>query len=114
MSECLFCKIVNKEIPSEAVYEDELIYAFYDVNPVAPIHILVIPKEHIVSLNDLEEEDSLLMGKILNVIKKIAKDKKIDKEGYRVVNNCGDKGGQTVDHIHFHLLGGRNLTWPPG
>lgn len=114
MSECIFCKIINKEIPSEAVYEDELIYAFHDLNPVAPTHILVIPKKHIESMNDVQEEDSLLMGKIMNVIKKIAQDNGIDQDGYRVVNNCGENGGQTVGHIHFHLLGGRNMTWPPG
>ncbi|SMB90925.1 histidine triad (HIT) family protein [Desulfonispora thiosulfatigenes DSM 11270] len=114
MSDCLFCKIVNKEIPSEAVYEDEFVYAFHDISPVATIHIIVIPKKHIKSLNDIEENDLLLMGKILSAINKIAKDKKIDSEGYRVVNNCGENGGQTVDHIHFHLLGGRNMMWPPG
>jgi len=114
MNECIFCKIINKEIPSEIVYEDELILAFNDIEAKAPTHILVIPKKHIPSLNDLKEEDSKTISHIFSIIPKIAEEKGINKSGYRVVNNCGKDGGQTVDHIHFHILGGRNLTWPPG
>ncbi|MBS4536881.1 histidine triad nucleotide-binding protein [Clostridium sp. D2Q-11] len=114
MNECIFCKIINKEIPSEIVYEDELILAFNDIEAKAPTHILVIPKKHIPSLNDLKEEDSKIISHIFSIIPKVAEKNGINKSGYRVVNNCGKDGGQTVDHIHFHVLGGRNLTWPPG
>ena len=112
--DCIFCKIANKEIPSTVVYEDEEILAFEDVNPVAPVHILVVPKKHIRSLNDLTAEDSGLIAKIMLVIQNIAKEKNIAEAGYRVVNNCGELGGQTVNHIHFHLLGGREMLWPAG
>jgi histidine triad (HIT) family protein len=112
--DCIFCKIANKEIPSTIVYEDEEILAFEDVNPVAPVHILVVPKKHISSLNDLTAEDSGLVAKIMLVIQNIAKEKNIAEAGYRVVNNCGELGGQTVNHIHFHLLGGREMLWPAG
>ncbi|SFJ09113.1 histidine triad nucleotide-binding protein [Thermoflavimicrobium dichotomicum] len=114
MSECIFCQIVDGKIPSQKVYEDEFLYAFRDINPVAPEHVLVIPKKHISSLMHLEEEDKVLAGKILLGIKKIAKQLGLDERGFRVVNNIGQEGGQTVFHIHFHLLGGRQLTWPPG
>lgn len=114
MADCIFCKIANKEIPSEIVYEDDNIIAFKDANHQAPVHILFIPKKHIESLNDLSEEDSALIGDIFYRIKELAKDLGIAEEGYRVVNNCGKLGGQTVFHIHFHLLAGRQLTWPPG
>lgn len=113
MEDCLFCKIVDGEIESEILYEDEEIIAFPDINPVAPIHILIIPKEHIESADDLEKRHSEMVGKIFLVAKKIAKDMDLD-EGYRIVNNCGEDGGQTVKHIHFHLIGGRQLMWPPG
>lgn len=110
---CIFCKIVNDEIPSEKVYEDNDILAFKDLNPAAPIHILIIPKKHISSLNDVKSEDIEILGKLLLTTSKIAKEQGLSK-GYRVVNNCGEDGGQTVDHIHFHLLGERKLQWPPG
>ena len=113
MEDCLFCKIVDGEIESEILYEDEEIIAFPDINPVAPIHILIIPKEHIESADSLEKRHSEMVGKIFLVAKKIAKDMDLD-EGYRIVNNCGEDGGQTVKHIHFHLIGGRQLMWPPG
>jgi histidine triad (HIT) family protein len=113
MEDCLFCKIIKKEIPSTIVYEDEKVLAFSDVNPVAPVHILVVPKTHIKSLQEAQDNDKELIGHIIITCSKIAKDKGL-KNGYRVVNNCGEEGGQTVGHIHFHLLGGRNLTWPPG
>ncbi|NLW41391.1 MAG: histidine triad nucleotide-binding protein [Tissierellia bacterium] len=114
MSDCIFCKIINRELPSEIVYEDDEILAFKDVNPQSPVHILVIPKEHIESLNHINSSHSNLIGNIFVTIRNIAEELGIDKEGYRVVNNCGENGGQTVSHIHFHILGGRKFSWPPG
>jgi len=114
MADCIFCKIANKEIPSEIVYEDDKVIAFKDLDPQAPVHVLVIPKKHISTLNDIKEEDFNLIGHIYNTIKNLAKDMGIDEEGYRVVSNCGEFGGQSVFHIHFHLLGGRKFSWPPG
>lgn len=109
MEDCIFCKIINREIPSSIVYEDEEIIAFKDVNPVAPVHILVIPKKHIESVINLKQEDELLIGKIYSVINKIAKQEEIDKKGFRVIVNCGEDGGQEVKHLHFHLIGGKKL-----
>lgn len=109
MNDCIFCKIVNKDIHSEIVYEDEEIVAFKDINPVAPIHILVIPKKHISSLTELKETDRDLIGKIYIVINKIARENNIDEKGFRVIANCGENGGQVVNHIHFHLIGGKKL-----
>lgn len=111
--DCIFCKIVEKEIPSEMIYEDDLVVAFNDLNPEAPTHFLVIPKKHIAYTSDIVEKDTELMGHIIYVASKLAKEKELT-EGYRIVNNCGRQGGQTVDHLHFHVLGGRNLQWPPG
>ncbi|MDD2401216.1 MAG: histidine triad nucleotide-binding protein [Clostridia bacterium] len=113
MEECLFCKIVQGEIPSKKVYEDDKILAFYDINPVAPIHVLIIPKVHIESLAKIKNEQLELMGYIFGKIRDIAKDLNLVK-GYRVVNNCGQDGGQEVGHLHFHLLGGKSMTWPLG
>ncbi|MBQ8808048.1 MAG: histidine triad nucleotide-binding protein [Clostridia bacterium] len=112
--DCLFCKIIKGEIPSNKVYEDELVYAFYDIEPQAPKHILIIPKEHIKSANDLTEENASVVGHVFAVAAKIAKAEGIADGGYRIVNNCGENGGQTVGHLHFHMLGGRSLAWPPG
>lgn len=109
MEDCIFCKIINKEIPASIVYEDNEIIAFRDINPVTPVHILVIPKKHIESLLDLKKEDELLIGKIYTVINKIAKQEGIDNNGFRVIANCGKDGGQEVKHIHYHLLGGKAL-----
>ena len=109
MNDCIFCKIINKEIPSSIVYEDNEILAFKDINPIAPVHILVIPKKHIESLINLEQCDELLIGKIYTVINKIAKQEGIDESGFRVVVNCGEDGGQEVKHLHFHILGGKKL-----
>lgn len=109
MSDCIFCKIIKREIPSSIVYEDSEIIAFRDINPAAPIHILVIPKKHIGSLVDLEQEDELLIGKIYTVINKIAKQERISEKGFRVIVNCGEDGGQEVRHLHYHLLGGKKL-----
>ncbi len=109
MEDCLFCKIIKGEIPSTKVYEDEEILAFRDIHPVAPVHILVIPKKHISSLIDLNEEDEILVGKIYTIINKIAKQEQINEKGFRVVVNCGEDGGQEVKHLHFHLIGGKKL-----
>ncbi|NLY44078.1 MAG: histidine triad nucleotide-binding protein [Clostridiaceae bacterium] len=114
MADCIFCKIAAKEIPSSIVYEDDNIIAFKDINPAAPVHVLVIPKQHISSVLDLDEENVALVGDILLKCKKIAQDLGIAEKGFRIVNNCGREGGQTVGHIHFHVLGGRMLSWPPG
>ena len=109
MEDCLFCKIVRGEIPSTKVYEDEEIVAFNDIEPVAPIHILVVPKKHIVSLAHMEDGDEVLVGKIYKVINKIAEEKGFKQEGYRVIVNCGKDAGQEVMHLHYHLLAGRKL-----
>mgnify|MGYP001623621944 FL=1 len=109
MEDCVFCKIIKGEIPSNKVYEDEEILAFKDINPAAPIHILVIPKKHIASLVDMKEGDEILISKIYTVINKIAQDIGIDKKGFRVIVNCGEDGGQEVAHLHFHLLAGKKL-----
>ncbi|MBE7062546.1 MAG: histidine triad nucleotide-binding protein [Ruminococcaceae bacterium] len=112
--DCLFCKIINGEIPSNKVYEDEKVYAFHDISPAAPVHVLIIPKVHISSANALTEENAAVVGHIFAVAAKIAAQLGIAENGYRIVNNCGEDGGQTVPHLHFHLLGGRSLQWPPG
>ena len=114
MSDCIFCKIISGEIPSNKVYEDELVMAFNDVSPEAPVHVLIVPKEHIASANDITEENADVVKNIFLAAKKIAKDLNVAEGGYRIVNNCGENGGQSVKHLHFHLLGGRNLSWPPG
>lgn len=109
MEECLFCKIIKGEIPSSKVYEDEEILAFHDIDPAAPIHILVIPKKHITSLAHLEKEDEEVVGKIFGVINKIAEEQGFKEDGYRVITNCGKNGGQEVMHLHFHILAGKKL-----
>lgn len=109
MDDCIFCKIINRELPSNIVYEDDEIIAFRDIKPVTPVHILVIPKKHISSLVDLTEDDEAVIGKIYTVINKIAKQEGISDKGFRVIVNCGEDGGQVVKHIHFHLLGGKKL-----
>jgi len=110
---CLFCKIIEGKIPSTAVYQDEFAYAFADVNPQAPEHVLIVPREHIASLSDADEKNRELLGHLLLAAAKIARDKGL-ANGYRVVVNTGEDGGQTVEHLHLHLLGGRQLSWPPG
>ncbi len=112
--DCLFCKIVAGEIPSKKVYEDDMCYAFYDIDPQAPEHVIIIPKTHIKSANDITEENAECVSHIWTVIPIIAKSLGIAENGYRVVNNCGADGGQTVEHIHFHLMGGRVFGWPAG
>lgn len=109
MENCLFCKIIAGEIPSIKEYEDDFVYAFKDINPVAPVHTLVVPRKHICCLDGLTDEDEALMGKMMISIKKIASLYPECKDGYRVINNCGDNAGQTVKHLHFHIIGGVNL-----
>ncbi len=111
--DCIFCKIANGEIPSTKVYEDDAVVAFNDLSPQAPTHILVIPKEHITSAADITPENSGVISHIFEVIAKLSKDLNM-ADGFRVVNNCGDSAGQTVKHIHFHLMSGREFTWPAG
>jgi len=114
MENCLFCKIIKKEIPAEIVFENEDILAFKDIDPQAPVHILLVPKEHIPTTNDLEENHKELVGAIYLVAKSLAKKYGISEDGYRTVFNCNKNGGQAVYHIHLHLLGGRQMKWPPG
>lgn len=109
MAECLFCRIAQKEIPSEVVYEDEGIIAFKDINPQAPVHILIVPKEHISSVTDLGPSSSTLICSIFGVAKEVAIEQKVDKSGFRLIANSGPDSGQEIDHLHFHLLGGRKL-----
>ncbi|MFD1260903.1 histidine triad nucleotide-binding protein [Entomomonas asaccharolytica] len=113
MDDCLFCKIIKGDIPSKLIYEDEQVYAFHDIDPKAPVHFLVIPKKHIATLDDLQEEDKEVAGHILLTAQRLAK-KLACEEGFRVVMNCNELGGQTVYHIHMHVLGQRQLDWPPG
>lgn len=108
--DCLFCKIINNEIPSKKVYENDKILAFYDVNPIAPFHVLIVPKEHIESADYLNEDNANIVSHIFMTASKIAKANNLTN-GYRIINNCGDDGGQTVKHLHFHLIGGKKLSW---
>ena len=112
MSDCLFCKIIAGEIPSRKVYEDDLCYAFYDIDPQAPTHFLVIPKDHIPSVSGVDESNQAVVGHIFAVIARLAKG--LGLESYRVVSNIGEQAGQSVFHLHFHVLSGRDMTWPPG
>ncbi len=109
MEDCIFCKIIKGEIPSKKVYENEYVYAFEDIHPVAPVHVLVIPKIHIPSLNDINEDNSKYVSEIFKSIVEITKLKNICNSGYRVISNCGEDGGQVVNHLHFHVLGGKDL-----
>ena len=114
MAECIFCKIAKGETPAIVVHEDELVVAFRDINPRAPTHILLIPRRHVASLNELGEEDDAVIGHLVRVAGRLAGGEEIADRGYRLVANCGREAGQSVDHVHFHLLGGRSLGWPPG
>lgn len=114
MSDCLFCKIINGEIPSKKLYEDDKIFAFYDIEPQAPTHFLVVPKEHIASALELNEKNADIVAHIFRKIGDLARELGFSDNGFRIVNNCGSDGGQTVGHLHFHVLAGRNLAWPPG
>ena len=114
MSDCLFCNIVSGEIPTDFVYEDENVIAFRDINPQAPIHILIIPREHIETLNDIDQSHVELLGAMQLTASYLAKEEGINEKGFRTVFNCNRAAGQTVFHIHLHLLGGRSMGWPPG
>ena len=114
MSDCLFCRIAVGEIESERVYEDEWVVAFRDIQPQAPLHLLIVPREHLTSLRELEEGHLELAGRLVLVAGELARREGLAEAGYRLVVNCGSDGGQAVDHLHFHLLGGRAMRWPPG
>jgi histidine triad (HIT) family protein len=114
MTDCLFCKIIAGEIPADIVYETETTIAFRDINPQAPTHILIIPRSHIATINDIREEEHELVGSLFTTARDVARQEGLSEAGYRVVMNCGEGAGQTVFHIHLHLLGGRGLNWPPG
>ena len=111
--DCLFCKIIHGEIPSKKAYEAELVYAFYDIEPQAPVHILIVPKTHIASAAEITAENSAVVAHIFEVAAKLAEELGLS-DGFRIVTNCGDSAGQTVKHLHFHLMGGRTFTWPAG
>ena len=112
--DCLFCKVIKGEIPTKIIYEDDQVLAFNDINPKAPHHLLIIPRKHMATLNDMEEGDKPLIGHIIHTAQRLAKQLGVHDEGYRLVMNCNQGAGQTVFHIHFHLLSGRSFTWPPG
>lgn len=112
--DCIFCRIAGREVPAKVVYEDEQVLAFRDIEPQAPVHIVIIPRRHIISLAQSSTDDEQLLGHILSVARKVAEDEDLAISGYRVVNNCGPDALQSVKHLHFHLLGGRKLGWPPG
>jgi histidine triad (HIT) family protein len=114
VDDCLFCKIIKGEIETDFVYEDDRVVVFKDINPQAPVHLLLVPRKHIPTLLDLTEEDHDLVGYIYQVAARLAREQGIARDGFRIVSNCNEQGGQTVFHIHFHLLGGRYLQWPPG
>ena len=111
MPTCLFCQLIKKEIPAKIVYEDKKFIAFNDINPISPIHILIVPKKHTISINHLNSRDKNLMGELFLIAKKVAKNKKLTKSGYRLIINVGKNAGQTIPHIHLHLLGGKRLPW---
>lgn len=114
MSDCLFCKILDGDIPCDKVYDNDHVIAFRDVNPQAPTHILVIPRQHISTVNDLTEDNKNIVGEMMLAAKQVAKQEGMEETGYRLVMNCNEGAGQTVFHIHLHILGGRSLNWPPG
>ncbi len=111
---CIFCEIIEKKRPAKLIYEDEFVVAFEDINPQAPVHVLVVPKKHIPTSLDIDERDKPLIGHLFRVANKIAEDKGIAGRGFRLVMNCNEESGQTVYHIHLHILGGRAMRWPPG
>jgi histidine triad (HIT) family protein len=112
--DCLFCKIINKQIPAKSVYEDEHVFAFNDINPQAPVHILILPKKHISTILEAGQEDNELIGHMFQAANKIAKNNNVAERGFRLVMNCNRDAGLTVFHIHLHLLAGRSMHWPPG
>ena len=112
--DCVFCKIIAGEIPSDTVYQDEEIIAFRDIKPIAPVHLIIIPRKHIPSLDQMKEADATLLGRMVAVANRLAKEEGVAEKGYRLAINCGAEGGQLVPHLHLHILGGRRMTWPPG
>ena len=112
--DCLFCRIIRKELPAKIIYEDDDILSFEDINPQAPVHVLVIPKKHISSSLEIKNEDNELIGRLFQAANRLAREKGIDERGFRTVINCNAEAGQTVFHLHLHLLGGRGMHWPPG
>jgi len=111
---CLFCKIISGDIPSKKVYEDDQLFAFEDINPQAPLHALIVPRRHIATLNDLDTDDDALVGSMIRCAAALAKARGFEGSGYRTVFNCNSQAGQSVFHVHLHVLGGRSLGWPPG
>ncbi|HHV71168.1 MAG TPA: histidine triad nucleotide-binding protein [Clostridia bacterium] len=114
MNDCIFCKIATKQVPAELVYEDDLVVVFRDLAPQAPVHLLIVPKKHIPTLQHLSTEDNEIITNIFSIIPKLAEEFQVERSGYRLVANCGKEGGQSVFHIHFHFLAGRQMNWPPG
>ena len=114
MSECLFCMINTGDLPAEKVYDSDEVFAIKDINPQAPVHLLIIPKKHFSTVLEIQKEDHRLIGSIYSIANQLAKDSGLDKTGFRIVVNCGVEAGQSVFHIHYHLLGGRSFKWPPG
>lgn len=114
MAECVFCRIASGELEAAIVYQDDRVVAFRDINQRAPVHVLIIPRKHVSSLNEVAEEDEAAVGHIVRIAAEIASEEGVAESGYRLVTNCGPAAGQSVDHVHFHLLGGRSLGWPPG
>ena len=114
MNDCLFCKIAEGAIPSKKAYEDDSVLAFYDIDPQAPVHVLIIPKRHIASVDKLTRDDAELLSRLFTVAQKLARELGVSETGYRVVSNVGSDAGQSVPHLHLHLLGGRSMEWPPG
>lgn len=114
MTDCIFCKIAAGEIPAELVYEDDTVVGFRDLSPQAPTHVLLIPRKHIATLNELQAEDEAIVGRLHSAAAKVAAQEGLAERGYRTLINCNDEGGQTVFHLHLHLLGGRQMGWPPG
>jgi len=114
VADCIFCSIIAGDMEADVVYKDEQVVAFRDINPQAPVHLLIVPRKHIPHLTQLEQKDNELIGHIFQVANDLAAKESLAERGFRVVANCKDEGGQSVDHIHFHLLGGRQLDWPPG
>ncbi|WP_248477923.1 histidine triad nucleotide-binding protein [Tepidibacter aestuarii] len=112
LENCIFCKIINGEIPSNKVYEDEKVLAFKDINPIAPVHILVIPKKHYESIIDIQDDEMDIVAHIHKTINKIADDMNFKEDGFRIINNCGENAGQEVKHIHYHIIAGKTLNWP--
>lgn len=114
MTDCLFCKILNGDVPADVVYESDTALAFRDINPQAPTHVLIIPREHVSTINDIEQQHESLVGSLFSAAREIAAAEGLADDGYRVVMNCNEGAGQSVFHIHLHLLGGRRFSWPPG